>query len=117
MVNAEGAYPYFGGGVMTGPGVAVTYSPYDPTPGKSVALQAGFGGGGQFGDLDPESDIEYWEVGFTTPGASLTAFHVFGNIWDKSGTECEEPQGPHIRMPIRPRPGKQIVKKSIPLRP
>ena len=121
MVNDKGAYPYLGGGLMLGPGASVTYSPYDPIEGKTVALQAGFWGGGQYGDLTPESDIEYWEVGFVTPGASLTGFHVFGNIWSLfSGslrTQCEEPQAFSVEMQIPPRPAKQIVRKPIPARP
>ena len=121
IVNDKGAHPYFGGGIMTGPGASVTFSPYDPIEGKTVALQAGYWGGGQYGDLSSESDIEFWEVGFVTPGASLTGFHVFGNIWDWFSDllqiECEEPQGPIVRMQIPPRPGKQIVRKPIPPKP
>jgi len=114
MVSDKGAYPYIGGGLMTGPGASVTYSPYDPIPGETVALQGGCWGGFQYGDLTSGSDIEYWELGLVTPGASLTGFYVFEDIWSSFRSDCEEYPIQKVRMPIPKKDDKQIVRMPIP---
>jgi hypothetical protein len=103
MVNDKGAYPYVGGGLMT-LGVAVTWSPHEPARRKTVALQAGYWMGGQIGDLTSESENEYWEVGFVTPGISLIAYHVFENLYDVSRNRLNGADGQVVRLPIPPRP-------------
>ena len=84
MVNSEGLYPYFGFGLISPPGgVAITYSPYDPSPGGNVAIQGGYGLGGQrgAGNLGKGKEARYWEGGVVTPGISITVFRVWEVKW------------------------------------
>jgi len=108
IVNDKGVHPYAGGGLMSSPGVAVTWSPCEPVEGKIVALQVGSWVGGQYGDLSSESDIESWEVGFVTPGVSLTAFHVFGNVYNPSQNDFYNPPSHIVRKPMPLIPGEQM---------
>lgn len=81
MIGSEGIYPYGGGGAMTPPGgVSVTWTPADPSPGWNVGLQGGYWGGGQIGYSFGEGGGPFGEVGFVTPGASLTGYYV-GEPW------------------------------------
>lgn len=87
MFNEKGFYWYGGGGAMTpGSGFAVTWSPYDPSPGLNVGVQGGvFGIGAQYGfsfgkrghgKCEVENRGKFWEVGVSTPGASITEYYV-----------------------------------------
>lgn len=72
----DGLHPYAGGGVMTpGPGFSLMWSPGSPSPGcwstqvgggSILGGAAGYGGGSAF-----------WEVGFTTPGASAVTYYTW----------------------------------------
>lgn len=88
MIGSEGVYIYGGGGVVSPPGgVALTWSPSDPTPGWNTGIQAGFGVGGQVGaawgpcgeDFSNfgEGAETFWEVGLVTPGFSITNYYVY----------------------------------------
>jgi RHS repeat-associated protein len=81
LIGSEGIYPYAGGGVVSPPGgVSVTWSPSDPMAGWNVGLQGGFFGGGQIGYGFGEGGGPFWEVGFVTPGGSLTGYYA-GDPW------------------------------------
>jgi RHS repeat-associated protein len=78
MINKEGIYPYVGGGIVSPPGgIAVTWSPSNPTPGWNIGFQGGYWGGGQVGYGFPKDGGKYGEIGFVTPGVSLTPFYVW----------------------------------------
>jgi hypothetical protein len=81
MYSEKGVYPYVGGGLVSGPGGALTYSTSDPVPGWNVALQAGIGSGGQIGYSFGESGGWFSEWGMVTPGASITVFYVWEHLW------------------------------------
>jgi hypothetical protein len=83
IFSDKGIYYYVGGGGGTsGPAAAVTWSPFDPTPGWNFGFQ--FGGvyglfGGQGG-----ADIHgnpFLEGGLVSPGFAVTAFYV-QPIWE-----------------------------------
>lgn len=80
LIGPEGIYSYAGGGVVSPPGgVSVTWSPQDPTAGWSVGGQAGYWFGGQYGygfGKNGKGAGKYWELGFVTPGASITGYYV-----------------------------------------
>jgi len=79
MIGPRGIYPYAGGGAVTPwGGVALTWSPQNPTPGWNVGLQAGYWIGFQRGYTFGKEGGWFTEFGFVTPGASLTGYHV----WD-----------------------------------
>lgn len=95
IISSEGISPYAGGGVVSPPGgVAVTWSPSDPTPGWNVGLQGGYWGGGQIGYSFGEDGELFWEGGFVTPGLSLTGYYVW-DPWkwpwkqDEEKDDCE----------------------------
>jgi len=80
MLVEDGYYPYFGYGAMSGPGMAVTTSSSDPSEGWNIGLlQAGYFVGGQFGLVEDDYKAPWWfgELGFTTPGISVTRYFVF----------------------------------------
>ena len=59
----------------------MTWSPYDPSTGWNVGLQGGYWGGGQGGYSFGDDGGWFWEIGFVTPGGSLTGFYVFKWEW------------------------------------
>ena len=78
IISPEGIFPYAGLGIVSPPGgVGVTWSPSDPTPGWNVGLQGGYWGGGQVGYSFGENGGPFWELGFVTPGFSLTGYYVW----------------------------------------
>ncbi len=77
QISASGIYPYAGGGLASS-GIAITWSPSDPTTGWNAGFQAGYWGGGQIGySFGDEGGTVWWEIGAVTPGASATGFYVF----------------------------------------
>jgi RHS repeat-associated protein len=76
FVGPDGIHPYAGGGYMTpGPGASVMLSPGSPSPGCwSVQVGGGYWLGGAAGYGGGSS---FWEVGFTTPGASLVDYYTW----------------------------------------
>jgi len=88
MIGSQGVYVYAGGGIVSPPGgVAVTWSPSDSTPGWNTGIQGGVWVGGQRGAAwgegaetfsnFAESGETFWEVGFVTPGLSITNYYVW----------------------------------------
>jgi len=74
MIGDAGIYYYGGGGLVSSPGLGITYSPSDPSSGGTVGLQGGFIVGGQVG---AGSAGIFGEVGLVIPlGASLTVYTV-----------------------------------------
>jgi len=83
MIGREGLYPYVGGGLVSPPAsISITWSPYDPTPAWNKGIQIGIPKlwvGGQKG-YSYENCQDYWEVGFATPGVTVTEFYVWGPV-------------------------------------
>jgi RHS repeat-associated protein len=69
-------YPYIGVGIGTpGPGASIMHSSSSPSPGKWTGqVSGGFGLGGAYG-FD-QSGSDFTEYGFTTPGASVSAYYT-----------------------------------------
>jgi len=95
MFSPEGISPYIGGGIVSPPGgFSLTWSQSDPVPGWNVGLQGGFWGGGQIGYSYGEGGGPFWEIGFVTPGFSLTYYYV-EELWkwpwkrDKERDRCK----------------------------
>jgi len=79
LISSDGIRFYAGGGIVSPPGgVAVTWSPSNPTTGWNVGFQGGYWGGGQVGYSFGKGGGWFWETGFVTPGVSLTGYYV----WD-----------------------------------
>jgi len=77
LIGSKGIYPYSGGGIVSPPGgIAITWSPSDPTPGWTVGAQGGYWGGFQYGQSFGDGGSTFWEVGFVTPGFSVTGYYV-----------------------------------------
>lgn len=76
FLGPDGIHPYAGGGVMTpGPGASVMVSPGSPSPGcMSTQVSGGYWGGGAVGY---DGTSKFWEVGFTTPGASFVDYYTW----------------------------------------
>ena len=82
IFSDKGLYYYVGGGVGTpGPAGAVTWSPFDPTPGWNFGVQVPVYGvfGGQ-GGTDLQGNL-FVEGGIVSLGAAGTAFYV-QPIWE-----------------------------------
>jgi RHS repeat-associated protein len=84
MIGPEGIHPYLGGGWGYPSGFAITFSPSDPVPGWNEGIQVGIpipgtkvSVGGQFGYSHNNCQY-YWEVGYVSPGISITDFYVWG---------------------------------------
>ncbi|GEM_PF-6181629 len=85
QIGQEGFRIYGGGGIMTGPGAALTGSANSPSTGWQVAGQWGSprSRGGQVGAACCFHD-PFAEAGIVSPGFSLTAYYVsrpFGCFW------------------------------------
>ncbi len=83
IFSDKGIYYYVGGGGGTsGPAAAVTWSPFDPTPGWNFGLQAGgaYGIFGGQGGADIHGNL-FLEAGLVSPGFAVTAFYV-QPIWE-----------------------------------
>ena len=90
LVGPEGMHPYFGGGYVSKPGgLAITWSPHDASPGWNAGFQAGALLGGQYGYSFSNRET-FWEVGYVTPGYSLTGYHIWNPEYNKSKQrDCE----------------------------
>lgn len=85
LINPQGMWPYLGGGGMSPPGgLSITWSPGDPCHGLNSGLQAGALIGFQRG-YSVRSHDWFWEIGFMTPGYSLTGYYVWGPINNNTG--------------------------------
>ena len=84
IFSDKGIYYYGGGGVGAPPGFsgALTWSPFDPTPGWNFGLQAGgaYGIFGGQGGADIHGNL-FLEAGLVSPGFAVTAFYVHP-IWE-----------------------------------
>ena len=81
LISPAGMQLYLGGGLMSPPGgIAITWSPSNPTTGWNAGLQGGMWLGGQGGYGFGEGGGWFGEGGFATPGASLTGYYVWEPI-------------------------------------
>ena len=94
IISSKGIYPYFGFGVMTPLGVAVTYSPDNPIPAWTAGYQIGYWAGFQVGWSFDEKASSFREFGLVTPGASITIYHIWEPwLWpwiEKEEDKCKK---------------------------
>ncbi len=97
IIGSEGIYTYGGGGVVSPPGgIAITWSPFNPTPGWNVGAQFTGVIAFQYGySFSKEGGGRFWEIGIGWPiGGAVTGYYV-GEPWkwpwkrDKEKDKCK----------------------------